>query len=1025
MSQWRKQSSAIRSLGSSADKAHSLGDLHRRREQSQGQFFTPQWVSKGIWDSLSETLSAYDVVSVLDSSVGSGSMFYGSPSHRLVYHGIDPDQRCIDALSQDAFQAGIEFEFKCGAMEDLEASGFDLAIINPPYSLHLQSPSMRPYPCTTMGAYGPNTSALSHIYALEQALEAARIVVALLPVSMLDTCLEKPELRQVVHLPSDTFNDEQACVKTAVFYFQQGERTGKPLILKASKDSSWQAFVADPLSKRQTRVFKLHGIDHQHDVITLPLTGDKRVGMHHHGRRIVLKYHCALVQAKVANALFRDLATAKRLPKSITYSGEGQLLIDVLLLQDDPHQALEALCHRIRLSGGEPVVSDTLRGYFNRCVRRHQIAITPFYRMAQTGTSAQVTLVARRRGFLDPNNINSPSVGKGTRLSANLDNALYQVSYKDSEVSLRLDQVMELFDIEESGEDSVDQSWQLIHPGLAHHFPDLAHQHRQSLSRLGIDSWLAPFQLESVVEGAISPYGYIAAWEQGSGKTRASLALCLLHSGCNMLAVESALVPELIREIERLGISDDLWKRVERHGDRPDAKINIVTYSDLRAGTATERLNIRGQSVRRVVNTNAQRWRRSINLLICDEGGLLANPHSQQTKAVKSLCARKLIVMDGTPQRGYPRDLLPLSVVSAGNACAHQRYGTHSKPNIIPLMIDTCNQSQRGEDAFYDDYVVTQWVTNQFKDDFTGAKREVPRVKNVDLYRRWLAPNIQRRLRLEPDLSVFNNCPEPTMRTHTIDWDGGHFDHYLRVATEFRHWYMKHCANSDSSTRTSNLVAVLARIGAVLQAANNPHVSSKNSMDTYMPITSKQRFVAQRVQYWAEQGRKTIVYAHSPSLLQRLDSLLTTKYGIDGVLFTGMQDVETRTRELDARFRFGDSPVLLASKVANRGLNLEQASAVIFYDRGWSSAAEKQAIYRTLRPSQQQSVEVEYCHLIGGIDEYCDQLITWKSRSALAGLDFGVQLGDDEEFMHMDTLLRQFCDDVDSRLIDQSQLVVA
>ncbi len=333
--------------------------------------------------------------------------------------------------------------------------------------------------------------------------------------------------------------------------------------------------------------------------------------------------------------------------------------------------------------------------------------------------------------------------------------------------------------------------------------------------------------------------------------------------------------------------------------------------------------------------------------------------------------------------------------------------------------------SHRGEDASYDDYVVTQWVTNQFKDDFTGAKREVPRVKNVDLYRRWLAPNIQRRLRLEPDLSVFNNCPETTIRTHTIDWDGGHFDHYLRVATEFRHWYMKHCANSDSSTRASNLVAVLTRIGAVLQAANNPHVSSKNSMDTYTPITSKQRFVAQRVQYWAEQGRKTIVYAHSPSLLQRLDSLLTTKYGIDGVLFTGMQDVETRTRELDARFRFGDSPVLLASKVANRGLNLEQASVVIFYDRGWSSASEKQAVYRTLRPSQRQSVEVEYCHLIGGIDEYCDQLITWKSRSALAGLDFGVQLGDDEEFMHMDTLLRQFCDDVDSRQSDQAELIVA
>jgi len=98
--------------------------------------------------------------------------------------------------------------------------------------------------------------------------------------------------------------------------------------------------------------------------------------------------------------------------------------------------------------------------------------------------------------------------------------------------------------------------------------------------------------------------------------------------------------------------------------------------------------------------------------------------------------------------------------------------------------------------------------------------------------------------------------------------------------------------------------------------------------------------------------------------------------------------------------------------VGQRGLNLEQASAVIFYERNWSATNEEQAIYRLLRPSQSETINAEYFHLPGSIDEYCTQLVDFKKSACEAGLDFGEGATEDEVFLHLDTILSRFCDDV-------------
>lgn len=127
---------------------------------------------------------------------------------------------------------------------------------------------------------------------------------------------------------------------------------------------------------------------------------------------------------------------------------------------------------------------------------------------------------------------------------------------------------------------------------------------------------------------------------------------------------------------------------------------------------------------------------------------------------------------------------------------------------------------------------------------------------------------------------------------------------------------------------------------------------------------------------------------------------------------------------MSTEFRGGQAPVLLSSWVGQRGINIPQAGVVIFYEREWSTA-EEQGIARTQRPDQLQTVAVEYLHLAGSIDEYMAQIVEWKCRSADAGLDYGDQVGEDEEFLHLDTVLHRFCEETLSMSVHEAKELLA
>ena len=1007
---WRKASREISSKGSVAPKAKDLAGLHERKRLTDAQHFTPEWISEGIWQSLSKYVdqAAADKVflSAFDSSIGSGALFDAAPTKGLRIYGLDTDHDCVKALTEDAIAADIDHEITPGSLTELEAEKFHLSLINPPFSISLNSPNLFPFDCTTFGKYGAGTSAKSHEYSLALSLDAARVVVALLPVTMDKTCRAYPGLRMVVRLPNSTFIDEGANVATAVYFFEKGSTTPPVSVSRLDGENDWPVIEPRMPFKQMNPHWEINGVTLGKPTITLPVTGDNTVELHHHNRNIVLKYHCGLTQAKVANALLRHSAVGEKLPSTIQYAGEGQLMLDTLLLKSNPGIQLKLLAKEIEKFGGKAVITKQLQGYYNKLVKRHKRTMVPMYRTVKVAGNTKSTITSKRRQLLEPGNFSGPGLAKGQKVSAELIGGEYEISHEGTTARLTRHELTTRFDFNDDEINSGGE-WTNIHKGLPAAYPELAHQWGVELDKAGID-WLADFQRFSVIEGLINRYGFIGGWEQGTGKARSAIALGLMHSGRSLLIVESGLLPEMLIELtQKIKLDKSRYQVLTPTCDPgKDVGLYITTYATLR-------------SKFREGKGPAKRWRRLFNTVICDEGGLLCNLHTLQTRAVKTLCARKLICFDGTPLRNYPRDLLPLSVATAGNGLAHQPYGVKGKPYMDKVLAKTTSHSQKGEDRFVDKHVEFQWVTYTFEDELQkGGKREVPRLRNPELFRSWAAVNLQRRLVSEPDLAEFGSCPTPVRNIESVQWDDEHFAHYLVVATEFAEWFKK--TKADTSKKI-NLVTVLARLAAVQRAANSPHVESeKCNFKTYLPVTAKQRHTVDKTLKHVKAGRKVIVYAKSPDVLNRLSQLLS-KRDCKSVLFTGKQDINRRTDEMNSEFRYGDTMVLLSSWVGQRGLNLPQGKAVIFYERDWSSTTEEQAIARTQRPDQEDVVQVTYLETEGSIDTYMRQLVTWKKQAADCGLDWGEGADEDEEFLHLDKLLHQFCEDTLQMTINEAK----
>ena len=543
-----------------------------------------------------------------------------------------------------------------------------------------------------------------------------------------------------------------------------------------------------------------------------------------------------------------------------------------------------------------------------------------------------------------------------------------------------------------------------MHQGLAAAFPvEYASLRKRGLA-LGLDRWCSwAFQFDDLIEIGLKRGHTIVGWDMGLGKARLALSLCYLGGGKNnLIVVEAHLVREMLREIEVLGLPREDWQLIEKPEHLPDLRrINIIAYSRLKMPVNRDYPKI----------TYAKRLRRRIHTMIADEAHLLRNLDTDQSQACIAVSAKVRYALSGTPIANYPRDVLPLIQWVAGDGTASQVYGRHH-PYMTPLNLGSMSHSTRGVDVFREIFVTLEWVSNEFAEDLRkGAKREIPRIKDVDSFRRLMAPVLKRRVMEEPEVAANITLPTAIRRTIDIDWDLDHLAYYVTAARTFVNWFRE---LSEYQRHQVGLIAILAKMQAVYVAANYPQEGVAN-LGSYSKMTSKQRYALKRLRELTRNGRKTIFLCNSPDIVEFMSGHLKAD-NIDHVVFHGQIPISQRIKALDDKFRFGSAPVLLATKgVLQTGYNIHQADRVILYDRSWTPKVEQQACARVLRPQQKSRVEIEFLHLDGSIDSYQAQMVEFKAESIKAGLDFGDE-DPTRDFVHIETILGRFAQEFEQEV---------
>lgn len=1020
---WNSKLLSVISKGAAAERPGSLGRLAATRAVTQSQFFTPAWLANACWQIINNNATAKGAYKyrVLDNSMGSARLLAHATPDMWEVYGLDTDAALVSAAQELLEQSGFEYQVKCGSMADVtNLPAVSVAVINPPFSITLQSPHMTPYEGVThYGPFGPHTSALSQEYALVQACAVADSVIAIVPAPLADKVraglvANTHSLVGDLQLPTDTFKAENVqWVQTRMLVLTTADNRSLPAI-EVFNEYAIQSIqitlqTTETLYKRKLKTsIEFGGLQVSEPVITLPVTGSKSVRLYQKRSSIGLRFECGLTQAICLNALLGEHLVSDadhRYPRHIQFNGHGRLNINAHLLAQDPLASIQAHVVQVleQAFSAEVTIDSQLMNFIKRRSKQEAVALTPFRKFIKKPGSASASITVN--GLASPTDWMGPMIRKGEvyeLVSGCKTEYALQLPTGPYDVDLSYLKTMATVDIEAGG------TFELLHQGRLEHFPELANQAKSKALALGVNKFLWDFQFNDVLELTLGHKGAGLAAEMGLGKSRMALAICLMGGLRNLIVVKSKLVPEMLNEGKKIGLDSNINLITPTNFRGELKKINLVSYETLR-----KVITHRGQKV-----MLASQLKHRFHTAVCDEGSLLGNSLSQRSQAVRQLKARKYFALDGVLVDNYPRNLLPLAATIAGEAVPSQPYSIH-KEKLEPWQVMGSKHTVRGAQAFADDFVTLEWAVHQFRDGLEeGAKREVPKIKNVPRYRTWSDAFVKRRVRQEPEVAEVISIQEAVYnKPEVIGWDNGHWAHYMKVATEFAAWFTNHQRKQSLDGKALNLVAVLAEIEAVNRAANCPHIRNVESettwKETYFPLTSKQRWAIEKVKSLKAAGRKPLLFAQSPDVLERLSSELA-KAGVKTLLFTGRQSIAQRTAALNEFRANTDSvDVMLASFGAGMdGLNLPQLSDVVLYNGSWSYRTQSQAVARLLRPEQLNTVVVHQAHLAGSIDIYQAQIQRFKKNAMASGIDYQEQ--DQSEFLHIDHILQQFVSEIET-----------
>jgi hypothetical protein len=422
---WESHLLSIKSKGQLTEKAGGLAGIAKRRALTGSQYFTPAWVSQAIGQQVGMATASDTEYTVLDNSMGSGRllMWANDPATFSLY-GLDVDKEKVSLVGDAFTEAGFTTDFINAGMEDVSLGEYSVAVLNPPFSITLSSPNLTPYDgITTFGRFGPDTSALSHEYALQQALKHAGVVFAVLPQSQVDT-LDKYKgfnrLAAIFQLPDNAFQHEGVSqVKTSLCVFDSLPRGRDVVRATIQEGDTLPRLGLTVMAKPELKSPRIRrkGVDEDKPAIKLPVTGDNRVRLYAKSQDLLgIRFSCGRMQGLALNAILSSRLVSSsehRYPQGIKYAGQGKLNLQAHLFADDPLRSLEeTLVEPLQALGAMVSIDTQLVNRLRKLQKIEARQSLPFGKWIYQ-QSVSEPAIARVNSPVDLMDFSSPMVTKG------------------------------------------------------------------------------------------------------------------------------------------------------------------------------------------------------------------------------------------------------------------------------------------------------------------------------------------------------------------------------------------------------------------------------------------------------------------------------------------------------------------------------------------------------------------------------------------------------------------------------------
>jgi superfamily II DNA or RNA helicase len=314
---------------------------------------------------------------------------------------------------------------------------------------------------------------------------------------------------------------------------------------------------------------------------------------------------------------------------------------------------------------------------------------------------------------------------------------------------------------------------------------------------------------------------------------------------------------------------------------------------------------------------------------ILDEAQFIKNPGAQVTQSVKQLKAEHRLALTGTPLENRLLDLWSIvDFIQPGYLGSQDHFSETYEP--------------RGEDA-------------------ESAQRIARRRLSAKL-----RPLLLRRLKKH----VAKDLPERIEQRRDCQLGDEQRKLYLAELRRSREQVMQTVAEKGLNRSKIHVLAALTRLR---QICCHPKLVGSDT------VSGKTETLFELLDSLVAEGQKVLVFSQFVQMLQLLEAECRQRQIITHLL-TG----QTKDREqVVATFQNDSNPAvfLLSLRAAGTGLNLTTASYVVLYDPWWNPAVEAQAIDRSHRIGQTQTVNAYRLISPGTVEEKIWELQQSKAQT--------------------------------------------